>query len=101
MGHEADNPIVRALLVAEEPGPVQRVKTGSGKARRVADVMEYRGCFQQLRIGAEDRTQGAGALGDPERVHPAARQRIRQQRFGERVRPRSQSHDGQGYGRPV
>lgn len=101
VSHETNNPLVCSFLRPQEPGTVQRVKARGGHVRRVPDVMEHRGCLQQLRVVAQNWSESTSPLGDPKGVRPPTRQWLGQQRFGQRVRPLIESHGGQGYDRPA
>lgn len=46
---------VGEVCVAEVPGAVERMKAGLGQLRRVADVMQPPGCFEQIGVITEDR----------------------------------------------
>src|ERR1700730_8314200 len=48
---------VGMLDVAEVPGAVERAKVRVGEFRRVADVMQPRGSFEQVGIVTQDRSQ--------------------------------------------
>lgn len=99
MSHEADNSVVGVFVVPEEPRSVERVKPCDGDGRRVTDVVQHGSGFQQFGVIPQDRAQRAGAFGNPQGVRPPTRERPGQQRFGERIRPLSEFHGGQGYGR--
>ncbi|GAQ63615.1 hypothetical protein SsS58_03998 [Streptomyces scabiei] len=79
MGHKANDPFVRTFLISEEPRTVQGMEARGRDGRRVADVMQHGGGFQQLGVVSQNRAQGASALGDPERVCPPAREWIGKQ----------------------
>ena len=87
MGDQSAQHGVGVLGVAEVPGAVQGVQAGHGKAGRVADVVQPRGGFQEIRIGAENGCQAACLGGDALDVRPAAGQGLLQECLGEMFRP--------------
>jgi hypothetical protein len=75
------------LGVAQVPGAVELVQTGGGEAGGVADVVQPRRGFQQLRVRAENRCQAACPGGDALDVRPAAGQKFLEVCPGELLRP--------------
>jgi hypothetical protein len=61
------------LNVAEVAGTVEWVKAHVGKFRRVANVMQPGGGFEQFGVVTEDRSERASLCGDTFDVSPATR----------------------------
>ena len=64
MGDQPAQQGVGVLGVAQVPGGVELVQAREGKAGGVADVVQPRGGFQQVGVGAENGCQAAGPGGD-------------------------------------
>jgi hypothetical protein len=69
---EATQHCVGVLGVAQVPGAVEGVQARQGEARRVADVVQPRGGFQEICVGAENWRQAACLSGDALDMRPAA-----------------------------
>jgi hypothetical protein len=65
--------------VAEVPGAVQGMEPGGVQVRRISDVVQPRGCHDQLGIFSEQPTQRPGLRGHALRMRPAAGKRIFQE----------------------
>jgi hypothetical protein len=81
---------VGVVGVAQVSGAVERVQACHDQIGRVADVVQPRGCFQEISVSAENRRQTACPCGDALDVRPAAREGIPKECQGEMFRPRSQ-----------
>jgi hypothetical protein len=79
---------VGVLGVAQVPGAVEGVQARVGKARRIADVVQPCGGFQQIGVSAENRRQAARPRGDTLDVCPAAGEGFAGGVPGRAVRPR-------------
>ena len=83
IGHEAAQGIAGALDVPEIAGTVERVKAGSGKRGRVADVMKPGSGLDQVSLVSEDGSKRPCPGGDASRMRPAPRQWLLQERAGD------------------
>jgi hypothetical protein len=72
MGDQPAQQGVSVLGVAEVPGAVEGVQAGHVQVWCVADVVQPRGGFQQVRVRAENSRQGMCLGGDALDVCPAA-----------------------------
>ena len=86
MGDQPAQQGVGVLDVAQVPGAIELVQAREGKAGGVADVVQPGGGFQQIGVSAENRRQTAGPGGDALDVRPAARERLPEERLGQKVR---------------
>ena len=87
MGGQPAQQGVSVLRIAQVAATVQGVKARRGQAGRVADVVQPRRGFQEIRIGAENGCQAACLRGDALDVCPAAGQGILQECPGEMSGP--------------
>jgi hypothetical protein len=72
---QAAEPEVGVLGVAKVASTIERVKPRVGKVRRVSDVVQPSGGFEQIGVVPEDRSEGASLRGDTLDVSPATRER--------------------------
>jgi len=87
MGDQPARHGVGMLGVAQVPGTVQGVQARHGQARRVADVVQPRGRFQESGVSAENRYQAACPRGDALDVRPAAGEGLLEECPGELFGP--------------
>ena len=78
------------LGVAQVAGGVECMQACHSEVRRVADVMQPCGGFQEIGVRAEDWCQAACPGGDALGVRPAAGERLLQERPGQLFGPGSQ-----------
>jgi hypothetical protein len=74
---------VGVLGVAQVAGAVEGAQARHGQAGRVADVVQPRGGFQQIRVCAENSRQAACPGGDALDVRPPAREALLEERLAE------------------
>ena len=90
MGDQPAQHGVGVLGIAKVPGAVQGVQARHGQAGRVADVVQPRGGFQEVGVGAENWCQAAGPRGHALDVRPAAGEGFLEECLGEMSGPCSQ-----------
>jgi len=90
MGDQPAQHGVGVLGIAQVTGAVQGVQARHGQARRVADVVQPPGGFQESGVRAENRYQAACPRGDALDVRPAAGEGLLEERPGEMFGPWSQ-----------
>lgn len=83
IGHETAHGVADALDGPEIAGTVERMKAGSGKRGRVADVMKPGGGLDQVSLVSEDGSKRPFPGGDALRMCPAAGQWLLQERTGD------------------
>jgi hypothetical protein len=72
MTDEAAQDRICMVHVAQVPGAIERMKTSLGQLRRVADVVQPSGGFEQVGVITENGSQDAGSRGDTLDMSPAA-----------------------------
>jgi hypothetical protein len=87
IGHEAAQDVADTLDVPEIAGTVERMKAGSDKRRRVADVMEPGSGLDQVSGVSKDGSKRPSPSSDALRMCLATRQRLLQERTGDLFGP--------------
>ena len=87
MGDQPAQHGVGVLGIAKVPSAVQGVQARHGQAGRVADVVQPRGGFQEVGVGAENWCQAACPRGHALDVRPAAGEGFLEECLGETSGP--------------
>ena len=87
MGDQPAQHGVGVLGIAKVPGAVLGVQARHGQAGRVADVVQPRGGFQEVGVGAENGCQAACPRGHALDVRPAVGEEFLEECLGEMFGP--------------